>query len=252
LHSGTVSSSMLSAAMLDSVGDWTTWTSPGDELALLIRKGAEASIFLEEWYGRRVVMKTRLPKSYRVYPLDTTIRLSRTSREAHLLHDSKRAGVPTPTVYQVDTETCTIIMEYVEGNRLKEALPNMNLSELKQVCMHVGSLIGHLHSNGIVHGDLTTSNMILRDGVKLFFIDFGLSEYSREAEAKGVDLLLMSRAFKSTHFAQHSKAFESVIDGYQDVVGKNDAKLILRKTHEIETRGRYSERSQTALLPDSK
>jgi TP53 regulating kinase-like protein len=228
------------------------WTYRGDEVALLIRKGAEASIFLEEWYGRRVVMKTRLPKSYRVDPLDFSIRVSRTSREAHLLHDSKRAGVPTPTVYQVDTATCTIIMEYVEGNRLKEALPSMGQSELRRTCKHVGSLIGHLHSNGIVHGDLTTSNMILRDGAKLFFIDFGLSDYSREIEPKGVDLLLMSRALKSTHFALHSKAFEAVIAGYQDTVGKDGAKFILRKMHEIETRGRYSERSQTAMVPDIK
>jgi len=217
---------------------------------VLIRKGAEASIFLEEWRGRRVVVKTRLPKSYRVDSLDASIRLARTSREAHLLHDSKRAGVPTPTVYQVDTGTCTIIMEYVNGPRLKEALAEMDQPGLRRTCKHVGSLIGRLHSGGIVHGDLTTSNMILRDGAKLFFIDFGLSDYSRELEARGVDLLLMSRAFKSTHYALYSRAFAAVIDGYRDIVGRGDTELTLRKMHEVETRGRYSERSQTGLVPD--
>jgi len=228
------------------------WTFPGGRFALLIRKGAEASIFLEEWHGRRVVMKTRLPKSYRVDPLDFAIRFARTSREAHLLHDSKRAGVPTPTVYQVDTAGCTIIMEYVDGCRLKEALADVDQSELRRTCKHVGSLIGRLHSAGIVHGDLTTSNMILRDGAKLFFIDFGLSEYSCELESKGVDLLLMSRAFKSTHYALHSRAFEAVVDGYREAVGKDDTRLILGKMREIETRGRYSERSQTGMVPDIK
>ena len=101
-----------------------------------------------------------------------------------------------------------------------------------------------------MHGDLTTSNMILRDGAKLFFIDFGLSDYSHELEARGVDLLLMSRAFKSTHYALHSRAFAAVIDGYRDVVGRSDTDLTLRKMHEVETRGRYSERSQTGLVPD--
>lgn len=215
---------------------------------MLIRKGAEASIFLEEWHGRRVVMKTRLPKSYRVESLDASIRLTRTSREAHLLHDSKRAGVPTPTVYQVDNGSCTIIMEYIDGPRLKEDIADMDQSELRRTCRHVGSLIGRLHSGGIVHGDLTTSNMILRDQAKLFFIDFGLSDYSREAEARGVDLLLMSRAFKSTHFALYSKAFKAVVDGYQETVGQAGTQLILRKMHEIQTRGRYSERPQTGLL----
>lgn len=228
------------------------WISPGGENALLIRKGAEASIFLGDWHGKRVVMKTRLPKSYRVESLDVSIRFARTAREAHLLHDAKRAGVPTPTVYQVDTASCTIVMEYVEGERLKEALPEMAQPEMKGTCTQVGSLIGRLHSGGIVHGDLTTSNMILVNRSKLFFIDFGLSEYSREVEARGVDLLLMSRAFKSTHFLLHSKAFKAVVEGYRRTIGDADTDVVLKKMREIEIRGRYSERSQTDLLPDFK
>jgi TP53 regulating kinase-like protein len=224
--------------------------SLGDDPAMLIRKGAEASIFLEEWHGRQVVMKTRLPKVYRVERLDSSIRLARTSREAHLLHDSKRAGVPTPTVYEVDTVTCTIIMDYVNGPRLKEALFEMDDSDLRRTCCLVGSLVGRLHSGGIVHGDLTTSNMILRDADELFFIDFGLSGYSDEPEARGVDLLLMNRAFKSTHFALHSRGFEAVLDGYRRVIGRKGTECALTKMHEIEKRGRYSERTQTNLVPN--
>jgi TP53 regulating kinase-like protein len=141
-------------------------------------------------------------------------------------------------------------MEYVKGPRLKEAFTQMDHSELIRTCRLIGSLIGHLHSGGIVHGDLTTSNMILRDGAKLFFIDFGLSDYSRELEARGVDLLLMSRAFKSTHFALYSRAFEAVVGGYREVLGRSDAELALSKMREVEKRGRYSERSQTALVFD--
>jgi TP53 regulating kinase-like protein len=215
---------------------------------MLIRKGAEASIFLEEWHGRQVIMKTRLPKAYRVDRLDSSIRLARTSREAHLLHDSKRAGVPTPTVYEVDATTCTIVMDYVNGPRLKEALFGMGDSDLRRTCRQVGSLVGQLHSEGIVHGDLTTSNMILREGDKLFFIDFGLSGYSSDPEARGVDLLLMNRAFKSTHFALHSRAFKSVLDGYQRIRGREETERILTKMNEIEKRGRYSERTQTNLV----
>jgi len=217
---------------------------------MLIRKGAEASIFLEDWHGRRVIMKTRLPKLYRAEPLDTSIRVTRTSREAHLLHDSKRAGVPAPTVYQVDGQTCTIVMEYLDGPRLKEALFQMGGQELKRTLRLVGSLIGQLHSSGIVHGDLTTSNMILRGPSNLFFIDYGLGDYSHEVEARGVDLLLMGRAFKSTHFTLYSKAFEYMAQGYRDVVGRGDTDLALSKMHEVEKRGRYSERPQKRILPD--
>jgi TP53 regulating kinase-like protein len=141
-------------------------------------------------------------------------------------------------------------MEYVDGPRLKEAFLRIDQLDLRRTCALVGSLIGRLHSGGIVHGDLTTSNMILRDGAKLFFIDFGLSGYSSELEARGVDLLLMSRAFKSTHFALHSKAFEAVVDGYRRAVGRDETELVLRKMHEIEMRGRYSERTQTSLVPN--
>jgi TP53 regulating kinase-like protein len=92
--------------------------------------------------------------------------------------------------------------------------------------------------------------MILRDGAKLFFIDFGLSGYSSELEARGVDLLLMSRAFKSTHFALHSKAFEAVVEGYRQGIGRNETEFALKKMHEIQMRGRYSERTQTSLVSD--
>jgi Kae1-associated kinase Bud32 len=90
--------------------------------------------------------------------------------------------------------------------------------------------------------------MILRDGERLFFIDFGLGDYSDEVEARGVDLLLMSRAFKSTHFSLYSKAFEAVVEGYRSVAGEDDTQLALKKMREIEKRGRYSERSRENLL----
>ena len=216
---------------------------------MLIRKGAEASIFLQKWCGRTVVVKTRFPKPYRVDRLDSSIRMARVSREANILHDSKRAGVPTPTVYQVDMTACSIVMEYLDIPRLKEAVPTMSLTDLQRTCSTLGAHIGRLHSNGIVHGDLTTSNMLLREDGKLFFIDFGLSDYSSEIEARGVDLLLTSRAFKSTHFALHSKAFEAIVNGYRRIVGRKATESVLRKMREIETRGRYSDRTQN-LVPN--
>jgi tRNA A-37 threonylcarbamoyl transferase component Bud32 len=71
-------------------------------------------------------------------------------------------------------------------------------------------------------------------------------------EARGVDLLLMSRAFKSTHFALYSKAFEYVAQGYRDVAGRGATDLVLSKMREVEKRGRYSERSEKSVLPNQK
>ena len=79
------------------------------------KQGAEASLFLAEWHGKKVVMKKRLPKKYRPSKLDENIRTSRTSKEPQLMHEAKKAGVPTPAIFLVDRKNATIVMEYVNG-----------------------------------------------------------------------------------------------------------------------------------------
>ena len=100
-------------------------------------------------------------------------------------------------------------------------------------------MIGRLHEHGIIHGDLTTSNMILTPQDKIVFVDFGLSERSKELEPKGVDLHLMKRALHSTHYEHAKECFKAVMDGYGEEVGKEKAKRIDAKIREIERRGRY-------------
>lgn len=206
---------------------------------MLLKKGAEASLFLEEWQGRKVIMKRRLPKAYRLAALDETIRVQRTAHEPQIIHRAKEAGVPTPTLYLVDVANANIIMEFIEGKQVKQILNELSQVERASLCRHIGTLIGRLHSHGIVHGDLTTSNMILTPQGKVFFVDFGLSERSSELEAKGVDLHLMKRALQSTHFRSAKECFEAVIAGYSKVVGKDAAEDVLIKIREIGRRGRY-------------
>ena len=206
---------------------------------MLIKKGAEASLFLEDWHDRKVIMKKRLPKNYRLSQLDEQIRTYRTAHEPQLIHRAKEAGVPTPTIFLVDTKNSTITMEYVEGQQVKQVLNNLETEKRLDLCRHIGELIGQLHNHGIIHGDLTTSNMILTPYKKVFFIDFGLSEYSTELEIRGVDLHLMKRAFQSTHFRFSEECFEAVIEGYTRIVGKETAKDVLEKIKEVERRGRY-------------
>jgi Kae1-associated kinase Bud32 len=83
---------------------------------VLIKKGAEASLYLEEWHNRKVIMKRRLPKKYRIPELDMMIRSQRTVHEPNIIHKAKEAGVPTPTVFMVDVAEANIIMEFVERN----------------------------------------------------------------------------------------------------------------------------------------
>jgi len=208
---------------------------------VLIKKGAEANLYLEQWNGRKAIMKRRLTKGYRLPQLDTTIRTQRTLHEPMLIHRAKEAGVPTPTIYMVDLANSNIIMEYIEGKQIKQVLDDMPQKQKLRLCQHIGTLIGRLHKSGIIHGDLTTSNMILTAFGKIHLVDFGLGEYSSELEIRGVDLHLMKRALQSTHHRYAKECFEAVIAGYTESVGKKETKNVLDKIHEIERRGRYIE-----------
>jgi len=206
---------------------------------MLIKKGAEANLYLEEWHNRKVIMKRRLPKKYRIQELDKEIRSQRTVHEPHIIHKAKEAGVPTPTILMVDVTEANIIMEFVDGKQVKQVLNDLSPEERFRLSRHIGELIGRLHKDGIIDGDLTTSNMILTPSGKVVFVDFGLSERSTELETKGVDLHLMKRAFQSTHYKYARECFEAVMEGYSEVVGEEEAKNVLEKIGEIERRGRY-------------
>jgi len=206
---------------------------------LLIKKGAEASLYLANWHDRIVIMKKRLPKKYRLSELDGQIKTYRTIHEPQLIHEAKKTGVPTPTIFLVDVRNAIIIMEFIEGKQVKQLLSEVSKSERQRLCFKIGELIGRLHKYGIIHGDLTTSNMILNSEGKIFFVDFGLGEKSKELEARGVDLHLMKRTLQSTHFRFAKECFSTVIEGYSKVLGAETAKNVLDKIREIERRGRY-------------
>ena len=207
---------------------------------MLVRKGAEANLYLEEWYGLKVIKKVRMPKSYRLRQIDYEIRRSRTVHEAQIMSDAKRAGVPTPIIYLIDVKRTSIVMEYIEGPRVKEILNLLPSQERKELCRRIGGLIGQLHGKGIIHGDLTTSNMIIGQNEKIFFIDFGLAEYSVEVEKRGVDLHLMKRALESTHYPHAKECFTSIIAGYAMEVTSKNSEEVVKRVREIAQRGRYS------------
>jgi len=206
---------------------------------MLIKKGAEASLYLETWHGRRAIFKKRQVKKYRVPELDREIRIQRTKHEPSIIHKAKEAGVPTPIIYSIDLASTTIVMEFVEGKRLKEILSRVSSEERRKICLCIGRFVGKLHKAGIIHGDLTTSNMILTPTGRIVFIDFGLSEQSFDLEDRGVDIHLMKRALLSTHYTHAKECFDAIIDGYMKVVGEDEAKKVLCKVEEIEKRGRY-------------
>jgi TP53 regulating kinase-like protein len=210
--------------------------------AKLIYKGAEAEIYLQDWHGEPAIRKSRIAKPYRVPELDESIRRTRTVHEANMMHEVRRLGAPVPAIQHVDPESTTLIMDYVKGPTLKEELYGLSMVRRRDRCNSLGGLLGLMHEGGVVHGDMTISNVLSEDG-KLFVIDLGLGDLSDEFEDKGVDLLLLSRAMKSTHYAFHTFLFNAFLKGYSKAVGRKRSEETLRKMHEIEKRGRYFERT---------
>jgi TP53 regulating kinase-like protein len=207
----------------------------------LFKKGAEASLYLADWHQRRVIIKMRIPKKYRSPVLDEQIRSYRTVHEPQLIHEAKAAGVPTPLIYMVNMTESSITMEYIEGQQVKQLLNKVSKAKRHDICVKIGESIAKLHSHGLIHGDLTTSNMILNQKGKLFFVDFGLGEKNGELEAQGVDLHLLKRALQSTHYLFWEDCFQSVLCGYTSVLGVELAEKVYEKIREIEKRGRYVE-----------
>lgn len=205
----------------------------------ILKQGAEAILYLDEIEGKKVLVKERIKKEYRIDQIDLKLRKDRTREEVKLLTEARKMGVLTPKIFEVDYNNFKITMEFVEGKRLKEFFYEASEEEIKKICFEVGRLIGKLHSSGIIHGDLTTSNMILKNG-EIYFIDFGLGFFSKRIEDQGVDLNLLYEALRATHFKILNVCWKNIIEGYKKEYG--NAEKVLKRVEEIEARARYAKR----------
>ncbi|HIK00841.1 TPA: Kae1-associated serine/threonine protein kinase [archaeon] len=196
----------------------------GKELKL----GAEARLTLKD----NVVVKERIKKSYRLAQIDSVLRKERTSKEASLLQKAARAQVNVPRVLKVDKENFAIEMEFISGELIDKIIDEKLAREL-------GREIALMHDNGIIHGDLTTSNIIVKSG-QVFFIDFGLGEISDSVEKKAVDLRVLKEAIRANHPAAADKLNEIILDSYKRHSKK--ATEVLTRLEDVEKRGRYKER----------
>jgi Kae1-associated kinase Bud32 len=188
-----------------------------------IGRGAEAVVFEEN----NQVKKERLPKKYRHPQLDLDLRKNRTKTEAKILSKLKAAH---PRLISTDNFH-EIVMEKVEGEKIKDILNSKpGLAE------KIGNVVAEMHNENIIHGDLTTSNMILSTKGKIVLIDFGLSFQSHKIEDKAVDIHLFKQALESTHVKAHQQALKKFLKGYSCA---SQYKEIIKRLEEVERRGRY-------------
>jgi TP53 regulating kinase-like protein len=208
-----------------------------------IVKGAESDLYLVEYLGLKAILKYRTPKEYRIKELDEKIRRRRTAREATILYEAYKLGVNVPRIFHLDLKNNYIVLEYIQGDNLRDALLKGAYSKRDKMKIFylLGKMIGVLHNKNIVHGDLTTANVIVKQTKKEpYLIDFGLSEKNADIEGKAVDIEMFYRVLESTHTKFKQLTFESFIKGYKDnVLSSNE---IISRFMEIRKMGRYVER----------
>ena len=201
----------------------------------VLYSGAEAHLYLE---GDKLV-KERISKSYRHKFIDNMKRKYPTRREFKILTKARKIGMNVPDVYEVDEIEMKVVMEFVKGDNLKEKLDSYDKKKRGEVCKKIGIQMAKMHDSNILHGDLTTSNMILKNG-KVFFIDFGLGYISVKTEDKAVDLHLLRQAFESKHFKYSEELFKNMLKGYKK---SENSKEILERLEKVEQRGRYKRKN---------
>ena len=201
----------------------------------LLKKGAEADVYLSSWNGKKAILKIRKEKTYRNSVLDKRIRKQRTIKESEIISQVKSFGISTPLIYFLDINKCSILMQYIDGKLVRD----MNEKIIEKTCFEIGKIVGILHKNGIMHGDLTTSNFILSKK-KLILIDFGLANRTEKPDDHAIDLRLFKEILNSAHANILNKSWSNFLKGYSKSVGEKYCKKIIKLVGVIESRGRYA------------
>ncbi|MCX6742277.1 MAG: KEOPS complex kinase/ATPase Bud32 [Candidatus Pacearchaeota archaeon] len=198
----------------------------------IIGRGAEAILIQKG----KILIKRRVKKSYRHEQIDSFLRTSRTKHESKILQ--KAFGlISVPQVHK--TTEFEISMDFIKGKKLSDYLDNFSKKESLKICKKIGQEVAKIHQADIVHGDLTTSNMIYKNK-KVFLIDFGLGFHSTRAEDKAVDIHLLREALESKHFKRWQIYFQKVLDGYK----WPSSCAVLKQLEKVEQRGRYKNREK--------
>ncbi|MHA2501279.1 MAG: KEOPS complex kinase/ATPase Bud32 [Candidatus Kariarchaeaceae archaeon] len=198
----------------------------------VIALGAEARIYETSLFGVPILGKERFPKTYRSEQIDFKLRKERSTQEARILLLAFGHHLPVPRLLDIDTSTWTLFMEYLPHAAIKD---QMQIIDLGSIFSKIGEIIAKFHGLDIIHGDLTTSNILVeQDDVRI--IDFGLGYISPQIEDKAVDLLVLKHTLESTHSAAAAEALEALLAGYRR---NNGDESIIRRMTQIENRVRY-------------
>lgn len=210
----------------------------------LFKQGAEGRLYKSTFDGKLCLIKERFVKSYRHLELDTSLTKSRIKAESKTVKRCEDAGILVPKIFKVDLNERKIYLEYFDKSlTAKQYIEDFANKEgeanLEELATRIGEIIGKMHKVNIIHGDLTTSNILLNpkenEEYDLIMIDFGLSSYSTSTEDKAVDLYVLERALLSTH-SSLPQLFEFILKSYKSTNDKSSE--IIAKFEDVRARGR--------------
>ncbi|KAM3543477.1 EKC/KEOPS complex subunit BUD32 [Beauveria bassiana] len=245
---------------------------PSSTPASLVTQGAEGRLYKTTYLVPSLpcALKHRPSKPWRHPTLDARLTRHRILSEARILAKCRRDGVRVPALYALDESQGWLMLEWIQGPPVRVAI-NARLrpgaiverdASLRALLRRIGDAVGALHKIGIVHGDLTTSNMMLdptgrtseQDGGgggggaaededaqeeslrgDVVIIDLGLASGAVQEEERAVDLYVLERAFGSTH-PRAECVFHEVLDAYRQT--HKQAPGVLKKLDEVRMRGR--------------
>lgn len=198
-------------------------------MSKIVAQGAEALIREKG----NTITKDRVKKSYRLPILDNKLRKQRTKSEVRLI-DKLSSNIPVPQV--ISSSEYQIVLERIKGKKLSQYLDKLKNKD--KIAKLIGINTARMHDLNIIHGDLTTSNMIYSKS-KIFFIDFGLGFSSSRAEDKAVDLHVLKEALEAKHYKFADKLWQIILNSYKKTSIHSD--LTLKQLEKVESRGRYKE-----------
>jgi TP53 regulating kinase-like protein len=235
---------------------------------LLLTQGAEALLYRTTFLTSDTpcALKYRPAKPWRHATLDLRLTRQRILAEARVLTRCRREGVIVPAVLGLDWERGWLAQEWIFGNTVRRVLDWLHKEsalsdcgkqhQVHQLLRNIGRALGRLHERGLVHGDLTTSNIMLRPADQditdqdrqvgnsvsitstkgeIVLIDFGLAQQTVQEEDKAVDLYVLERAFASTH-PEVEQDFSHLLQAYGE--SHKAAKVVLKKLEHVRMRGR--------------
>lgn len=220
----------------------------------LIVQGSEAKVYEGKFLHKNSILKERFVKKYRHPELDKTLTTERIKAEVRALNRCLDIGIKCPAVYFADLQSrCIVIQKIPNATTVKDILQTQfkehgaaSINSLRPLALKIGAGIAQMHKNELVHGDLTTSNLLLKgDEISrifsgsefdVYFIDFGLSKRDVITEDKAVDLYVLERAIQSSH-PDSEQFYNFILESYFNTVG-DQASAVSEKLDDVRQRGR--------------